>query len=184
MKPDVFYQMRTAESVKGLVDMINHINRYAKVKDMTMVEIGSYIGESTTVFSEYFDKVISIDPFVNDYDPDDMACSHADFSKVYAKFVENTSGILNIVNVRDYSDNVITMFSPGSIDFVYIDGCHTYEQVKKDILNYLPLIKDDGFIGGHDYSDNWPGVVAAITEVLGEVDIVFEDGNWINKKGS
>jgi hypothetical protein len=69
------------------------------------------------------------------------------------------------------------------VDFVYIDGMHTYEQCKKDIINYLPLVKETGVIGGHDYSPSWTGVVKAVNEVLGVPDIVFgRDGNWLFKK--
>jgi hypothetical protein len=66
-------------------------------------------------------------------------------------------------------------------DFVYIDGLHTYEQVKKDIENYKQLIRPNGFIGGHDYHpQGWPGVVKAVEETVG-VDKVFPDGSWIKK---
>ena len=39
---------------------------------------------------------------------------------------------------------------PNNLDFVYIDGNHTYKFVKKDIELYYPKVKDGGVIGGHD----------------------------------
>lgn len=36
------------------------------------------------------------------------------------------------------------------IDFLFIDGDHTYEGVKKDVELYTPLVADDGFIALHD----------------------------------
>ena len=39
---------------------------------------------------------------------------------------------------------------PNNLDFVYIDGNHSYKYVKKDIELYYPKVKDDGMIGGHD----------------------------------
>lgn len=39
---------------------------------------------------------------------------------------------------------------PDNLDFVYIDGNHTYKFVKKDIELYYPKVKDSGVIGGHD----------------------------------
>ena len=39
---------------------------------------------------------------------------------------------------------------PSNLDFVYIDGNHTYKFVKKDIELYYPKVKDNGVIGGHD----------------------------------
>ena len=37
------------------------------------------------------------------------------------------------------------------LDFVYIDGNHWYEFVKKDIDLFYPKVKSGGVIGGHDF---------------------------------
>ena len=34
----------------------------------------------------------------------------------------------------------------GQMDIVYIDGGHTYEVVKQDLQNYIPLVKPGGFL--------------------------------------
>lgn len=34
----------------------------------------------------------------------------------------------------------------GKVDLVYIDGGHTYEVVKQDLQNYIPLVKPGGFL--------------------------------------
>jgi len=39
---------------------------------------------------------------------------------------------------------------PEKLDFIYIDGCHTYEMLEKDFNKALQFIKDDGIICGHD----------------------------------
>ena len=68
------------------------------------------------------------------------------------------------------------------VDFVLVDADHSYEQCKKDILNYLPLIKDDGFIGGHDYGTNsFPGVKQVVDEIFGSLVIKREDFTWYVK---
>lgn len=40
---------------------------------------------------------------------------------------------------------------PESLDFIYIDGQHTYEAVTHDILQAILLVKPGGIIAGHDY---------------------------------
>jgi len=40
---------------------------------------------------------------------------------------------------------------PELLDFIYIDGQHTYEAVIHDIRNAKRLIKPGGIIAGHDY---------------------------------
>jgi hypothetical protein len=50
------------------------------------------------------------------------------------------------------------------LDFIYIDGNHSYEYVKNDIENYFPFIKSKGIMGGHDYTKEYPGVIRAVRE--------------------
>jgi hypothetical protein len=40
-----------------------------------------------------------------------------------------------------------------SLDFVYVDGDHTYGTVKDDIEQYFSITKENGIVGGHDYKD-------------------------------
>lgn len=44
---------------------------------------------------------------------------------------------------RDFPDN--------SLDFVYIDGAHDFDNVMLDILHWVPKVKRGGIISGHDY---------------------------------
>lgn len=182
MKSNSFFVMRPVEeSYKGLVDMIEYMNKSDRFNPETMIEIGSYVGESTAIFANYFKKVISIDPFINDYDVNDLVCEHADFDIVYQQFLSNMSKFNNIQHIRKLSSEAVSSFALESVDFVYIDGCHTYDQVKEDIINYLPVVKKGGFIGGHDYTGNWPQVVKAVNDVLVKVDYTFADGSWVKE---
>ena len=52
-------------------------------------------------------------------------------------------------NVRKTSDDFFTE-NKSSFDIVFIDGLHTYEQVKKDILNSVNCLLDEGIILVHD----------------------------------
>jgi predicted O-methyltransferase YrrM len=162
-------------STSGLLDMIHSIGN---TKEMTMIEIGSYIGESTIMFAENFKKVLAIDPHqtYDEIDENKYAPSHL----VYDEFIKNTKTFNNIEHIRKTSDDAFLDIKE-MFDFVYIDGLHTYEQVKKDILNYKPLIKETGIIGGHDYIHNWVGVVNAVDEILGRPDFIFNDSSWYKK---
>ena len=52
-------------------------------------------------------------------------------------------------NVRKTSDDFFKE-NNSSFDIVFIDGLHTYEQVKKDILNCVNCLLDEGIILVHD----------------------------------
>lgn len=51
--------------------------------------------------------------------------------------------------IRDTSDNFFLM-NKDFFDIVFIDGLHIYEQVKKDILNSLKILNNNGVIILHD----------------------------------
>ena len=55
----------------------------------------------------------------------------------------------------------------GSLDFVFIDADHTYEGARSDIGLWFHKVRAGGWVGGHDYSPKWPGVVQAVDESFG-----------------
>jgi predicted O-methyltransferase YrrM len=61
-------------------------------------------------------------------------------------------------------------FKDKSLDFVFIDASHEYEDVKDDILAWIPKVKPGGIISGDDYYVNFggsfPGVYQAVNEIL------------------
>lgn len=178
-KKNTLYVMRP--NYKGLEELVEYINKYSNTNKMDMIEIGSYVGESTQFFLKNFKRVLSIDPFLNNYDLNDPACNHLDFDKVYNIFKENIKQYSNINHIRKKSDDAIKDIIGNKYDMVYIDGLHTYDQVNKDIINYKQIIKENGFISGHDYHPNWNGVRKAVDELLGKPDMVFSDFSWIKR---
>jgi len=64
------------------------------------------------------------------------------------------------------------LFEPESIDFVFIDGDHSYEGCAADIKAWFPKLKPGGLLSGHDYRDerNY-GVQRAVHEFLGDREL-------------
>ena len=85
----------------------------------------------------------------------------------------------NLEMIIDRSDNASKLFDKESIDFVFIDGDHSYESVKTDINCWAPIVQEDGLIMGHDY--NWGNVARAVGECFTEVWI-FPDNVWAASK--
>jgi predicted O-methyltransferase YrrM len=173
--------MRDTTGTNGLLDLIKELGDNS---DKTMIEIGSFVGESTVLFAQSFKEVIAIDPFLEGYDDADPTSYLFEFKNVYQTYLDRTGDHQNIKTIVSTSNDALDQLKGLKFDFIYIDGLHTYDGVKTDITNYLPLVKEGGVIGGHDYTDNivhkhLEGVKRAVDEMLGKPDKVFGDNSWI-----
>ena len=71
--------------------------------------------------------------------------------------------------MRSPSLEAAGQFEDESLDFVFIDASHEYEDVKADIMAWMPKVKRGGVLAGHDYYVNYdyfPGVKRAAKECL------------------
>lgn len=70
-------------------------------------------------------------------------------SAVIKRFAENT----NVHILRLKSHEAAPTFQDGFFDWIYIDGAHDYDNVKRDLESYKNKVKVGGYITGDDY--NW-----------------------------
>lgn len=190
---DLIYPQREA----GMSHLQDFVDEYLKgKKDLIGIEIGSYAGESTSMFvkSGAFKTLYCIDPWQMGYDPKDC-CAYS--SIVYAEIFFDYKHFMNpiIKKVKAHSEEVVDRFEDNSIDFIYIDGDHRYEAAKRDLNNYVPKVKPGGIISGHDYVDpNDPhinakcfervfGVKKAVDEYFKKPPIkTYLDFSWVQIK--
>jgi|TARA_B100001758_G_scaffold245247_1_gene257933 predicted O-methyltransferase YrrM len=172
----------------GLMECLYYLVEPFKYRNTTkMIEIGSFLGESTMMFASsfLFDRIFCIDPFEGEEEA--LKVCGKNWKQVKEEFKRNTSywkgsgmkfGDVKIHHYEDYSYNVVDEFRNNSIDFIYIDGNHDYQEVKNDILSYLPKLKMDGFIAGHDYENG--DVSKAVSEIFkGQPLQLFSDNTWL-----
>lgn len=57
--------------------------------------------------------------------------------------------------LRMTSMEAVKKFNPNSVDFVFIDGNHYFEYVVNDIIYWSRIVKPNGIVFGHDYSDQF-----------------------------
>jgi hypothetical protein len=122
------------------------------------------------------EKLFLIDPYI----PYEDALGHADFSADYTIARDKLIEYPQAVWLRETSESAIREFqNEEAVDFVYIDGNHSYESVKKDLTLYYPLLKNNGLIGGHDYTPYYETVMRAVNEFAEEAKLelhtVFPD---------
>ena len=80
--------------------------------------------------------------------------------KVFDKRFEHTKALLKPYNcniIRKSSTGALKDFVPSSLDFVYIDGNHTYDYVMEDLIGWSKIVKKGGIIAGHDYKGRRKG---------------------------
>lgn len=160
-----FYR-NSYELLDGLITLL--LSLPPKIRHTPAIELGSYIGESASILSLFFDELHCVDPLEDE--------------KTKASFIKNTEG-RNIYLVSKKTDDAVGEFPESFFSLVYIDAVHTYDAVKKDILNYYSKVIPGGYVGGHDYYDS-DGILVkkAVDEMFGEPDFVFTDTSWLVKK--
>lgn len=115
--------------------------------------------------------LVGIDPYEMYEQAESMKLmDQEDFDYVYNLTLERLSDD-RYLHFRATSDMAFPHIQDmGSLfNFVFIDGLHTYEQVKRDLSNYSQLIRIGGVIACHDYNHpSYPALTTAIDEFAAE----------------
>jgi len=136
----------------GFLDFLMFVNKNIRTCN-TIIEIGSFKGESSSLILKHIHGnpiLYCVDPW-NDMPDNSDILQGINFSNIEKIFDETLISFNNFKKIKSTSDEFIQSNTINSVDLVYIDGLHTYDQVKRDIENYLPLIKSGGILAGHDY---------------------------------
>jgi len=109
-----------------------------------------------------------------------------EFDLIMKRFNEEIgSGQVNVN--RKYSYDAVKDYPDNYFNFLYIDASHLYKDVKKDLNDWLPKLKEGGLMCLHDYVNiqNF-GVIQAVDEWCVEQNfkiIIFnEDGGDVALK--
>jgi hypothetical protein len=96
-----------------------------------------------------------------------------------SQFIKNVAGYGDRIIVHERLSGITPEFiEDKSLDFFFIDASHTYKNVKKDLTAWLPKLKDNGWMIGHDI--DYPSVEQAVLDVVGFYE-VGPDNVWFAK---
>lgn len=167
--------MRNPTNTQGLLDLITELPN-----KIVMAEIGVYTGESTKIFmnSGKIDKMYTIDLWDDPLNVYERIKNKHNFTMVEKIFDLNMKNY-NIKKMKGSSENQIDLLP--ELDCIYIDGSHEYDDVLKDIKLSLSKVMKGGYVCGHDYNTDTPGVIKAVNEVFGKPNKIFNDSSWIVK---
>lgn len=105
----------------------------------------------------------------------------AEKGTIFPIFKQNLAPVWDKIKpIQLASLEAVDQFKDESLDFVYIDAAHDYENAKADIQSWLPKVRKTGIIAGDDYG--WAGVAKAVKEIFGDRFIVEANNNWINSQ--
>lgn len=133
-----------------------------------IVEIGVMDGDTTRELLKASSPVLAvygIDPIIKDSMSDAIGS------------VESILGLEKefpgrFVFIQDYSWNVARWFDM-PVDFIFVDGSHLYEDVKRDFELWYPKLPEKGIICFHDSAptesgatfEGWPGPTQLCNEL-------------------
>jgi len=169
----LYGDMRTSDSILELEKICLDIS-----DRKTIIEIGCYRGESTSVFAKHFERVICIDPWETGYDHTDRG-SIQNGSYIKNDFIKNMEKNDNIIIINKYSYNAINdvknILNGQMVDAIYIDAGHQYHDVSKDLHNYEKFVKKNGYICGDDYKNKYPGLMRAVDEFRNKKEFINKE---------
>ena len=148
-------------SNKGLVP---YIKRHGE--KLKGIEIGTCRGESTAYFLDKCPNVellTTIDPYkgYQDWNGEITQETVDRFMEVAQKNLERFGE--RVVMLREESVNAADKFEDESVDFIFVDGDHSYDATLADCIRYYPKLKKGGIFCGHDYQ-TIEGVRTAVDE--------------------
>ncbi|NJN21723.1 MAG: class I SAM-dependent methyltransferase [Leptolyngbya sp. RL_3_1] len=111
------------------------------------------------------------------------------YSSILSRFNKNIHAEQVTVH-RGYSTDILQQFPDQYFDWVYIDGNHLYEYVKKDLELSFQKVKPGGYITGDDYTEGhwWKGgVKKAVDECAANQSVQLveiRNGQFIFRKSN
>jgi predicted O-methyltransferase YrrM len=164
-----------AEGFFNFEGYYNSIVNNAK-QGQRLVEVGIYKGKSILYLAEGLNnkgvdvELYGVDTLLGSVEHNDAK------NEILTKYFDN------IEPLRDQITTIVTtslqaskLFENESLDFVFIDASHDYENVKADILAWMPKVKKGGILSGHDYNKHWPGVMQAVDEIINHTKTIHGD---------
>jgi len=115
-------------------------------KNSYALEIGSYIGASSLMIAKGLNnssRLFCVDTWQND------AMTEGNWDS-YQVFQENTRSVSTKISALRMTSELAAEVCLNQLDFLFIDGDHSYEGVKMDFDIWFPKLKSGGIIAMHD----------------------------------
>ncbi len=142
---DLIWSSHDFRPIQILSEITTLLNRVREVKPATIVEIGSAGGGTTFLFSRAAGpgtRIISVDLGFSD--------ARMGAIEAFALPGQEIRCVRADSQCQETADRVRDLLSGDDIDFLFIDGDHSYDGVSADFRFYSPMVAPGGFIAFHD----------------------------------
>ena len=130
-------------------------------RGLVACEIGSYLGGSTAFLaaaaSERGGHIHAVDTWLNDAMPDEPGID------TFQRFLENTRPFESFITTHRGRAAEMRDRVP-AIDLLFLDGDHSYEGTRADLLNYASKLRIGGVLALNDYT--YDTVSRAVADVF------------------
>jgi predicted O-methyltransferase YrrM len=149
-------------SAPGLCDLVTHL--FQQQETIVGLEIGVASGWTMNHFLQNLPnlQLTGIDPYIG-YMDGNIKIAQEMLDAQYLAAQDNISDFAPRGKIlRGYSQDFVNLFEDKSLDYIFIDGDHSYEGALRDCELFFPKIKSNGIFAGHDWS--FDGVRKAVNE--------------------
>jgi len=135
-----------------LADFIFELKKHEINTDCKLnsfLEVGFASGANNSILNKFFNfkQIVGLDLFSSNLNSDNL------LGNMLHKNLTLICGNTRSNYVIDLANKL------GPYDLIFIDADHTYEGVKSDFNNYLPMLSKRGVIGFHDVEcPDWMGI--------------------------
>jgi len=161
-------------------DFLEHVSSRIP-ENSVCIEVGVYVGGFSQMILDTLNPrlLYLVDPWETGSDKNSTEKHYVHLDNLPTAYSNNEmlKGIMEkfssqIINNKvkiqvGFSYDVVDEFPDDFFDFIYIDACHLYGSIKADLEMFLPKLKTDGLMCGHDYANfGGFGVVEAVDEFI------------------
>ena len=165
-------------SGRGLVPALKELQG-----ELVGVEIGVCHGFTTEYFLKNvpnIERLVGVDHYPSFVDWDGTRLTEERQEESKRRCAERLSQYGAVELVYDKSENFAKTLEDDSLDFVFVDGDHSYDATYKDFECYWPKVKKGGVFAGHDI--NLSSVDKAIKDFFKDKGVtqinVVENNAW------
>lgn len=148
--------------------MINIRNEITNLLNENSIgcELGVFEGDFSEILiqSNKFTKLFLVDIFNGE--ASNFGKEYKDASVLENQVKNRFKEYSSIEIIKNDSLSFLISLPDNSLDFIYIDTVHSYDQTKLELEESYRVIKNNGFVCGHDYCEMFSGVIQSVQEFI------------------